>query len=346
MFLVPAPVRAIDCGVISRQLNSAQQQQMNQSGIHVGEALSKKVADLSSSIRALKISIIGESLDATEELKASGTLEEDFDRINGLIADDEAAYLLIRDEIDDTKFVFASYVPDTAKVKDKMKYASTRNTLSRELGTAKFSTSHFATTRDELTYAAVFQKDQSSAAETPLSEKERDIRDIKAAEDNVNTTSSKRAIVAGGVTFPVSEAAQQALNVLKTASTSRMVALTIDIEKETIELASDKEMDIEELSNEIPTDKPQYLFFAYVHEFEGTGTTTQCFIYTCPSSSKVKERMLYSSNRQSVSLSTGYPITVKLECEDLDIADLKQRIHPPKAAAQTGFSRPKRPGKK
>lgn len=317
---------------------------MNQSGIRVSDSLNKTVSNLPSDVRALKISIINESLEANGDLKTSGSFEEDFDRVQSMVEDSEAAYLLIRE--DDTKFVFASFVPDSAKVKDKMTYASTRNTLSRELGSSKFSSTYFATTKKELTYAAYAKHQHSENAEKPLSEKEKEIRDVKEAEGEVHNTSTKRAIVSSGVSFPMSESAQEALSVLKTASTSRMVSLTIDLKKETIELADDKEVDIDSLEAAIPSDAPRYTFYAYVHEYEGEGITTQCFIYTCPSSSKVKERMLYSSNRQSVTMSVSYKVDLKYESETLDLEDLKQRIHPAKVSSSAGFSRPKRPGKK
>lgn len=317
---------------------------MNQSGIRVSEDLSRSFSSLASTTRALKISILHEALMPNGELKASGTFEEDFDEISSLVRDDEAAYIMVRQE--DGLYVFVSFVGESAKVKDKMMYASTRNTVSRELGSAKFASSYFATTRDELSYTSFARQEKGAIAEAPLSDKEKDLRDVKEAEGENHNTSTKRAIVSSGVSFPISKQAREALNVLKTTSVSRMVSLSINMISETIELEDDSEIDIDGLSSAVPADAPRYTFFAWVHELGGKGITTQCFIYTCPGSSKVRERMLYSSNRQGIISSSGISIDHKYESEELDIHDLKNRVNPPQETKSTGFSRPKRPGKK
>lgn len=59
------------------------------------------------------------------------------------------AYIFIRfDEkssTDEYKWLFLCYVPDNAKVRDKMIYASTRATLTRELGDYRFTDSIYGT---------------------------------------------------------------------------------------------------------------------------------------------------------------------------------------------------------
>lgn len=317
---------------------------MNQSGIKVSEALGHKISNLAIDIRALKISIIDEVLEHNGEIASSGDFDKDFDRISGLVDHSEAAYILFR--LEEEAFVLVSYVGDSAKVKDKMIYASTRNTLSRELG-SKVSSTYFATTKDELCYSAFAKERKNDAADKPLSEKEKELRNVKAAEgETSHSTQARRALVSSGVSFPVSDEAQEALNVLKTTSVSRYVSLSINTKTEVIELDSTKEVDLDDLTSAIPGDLPRYTFYSWVHAVDGEGITTQCFIYTCPSTTKVRERMLYSSNRQSIISSSGLKIDHKYEAEELDLTDLKSRLIPPKETKSTGFSRPKRPGKK
>lgn len=59
------------------------------------------------------------------------------------------AYLFVRfDEKSSTgeyKWLFLCYVPDNAKVRDKMIYASTRATLTRELGDYRFTDNIYGT---------------------------------------------------------------------------------------------------------------------------------------------------------------------------------------------------------
>jgi twinfilin-like protein len=317
---------------------------MNQSGIRKSEALAETLTDLPSTLRTLKISIQNEALEPNGQQSKCASFQQDFDALSSLVEDSEAAYLMIRQ--DDDKFVFVSYVPDTAKVREKMLYASTRNTLSREFGTDKIASTYFATTKEELTFAA-FAK-QSEDDEKPLTEKEKELQDVKDAEEQIHATGAKQQIAptGSGLKSKISSGAQEALAKLKTASASRAVVLRIDPKTEVLELAADKEVDLDGVASVLPKDGPAYLFYSYVHEYEGVETTSQIFLYLCPDSAPVKERMIYSSNRSSVTQAADFKLDVRYEAEELDVADLKSRIHPPKQTCSSGFARPRRPGKK
>lgn len=59
---------------------------------------------------------------------------EDFELLDGVLEDDKPAYVLYRlDEPQGGSWLFISYVPDVAKVREKMLYASTRATISRQV---------------------------------------------------------------------------------------------------------------------------------------------------------------------------------------------------------------------
>ena len=88
----------------------------------------------------------------------TSTLSEDLGHLSGLLKDDRAEYILLRenDTADNSftgvaKCVAITYVPDAAPVRQKMLFASTRLTLVRELGTEHFSSTLFATEKSELT---------------------------------------------------------------------------------------------------------------------------------------------------------------------------------------------------
>ena len=74
----------------------------------------------------------------------------------------------------------------------------------------------------------------------------------------------------------------------------------INISKETIELASKSSVTAEELAGRISDSEPRYSFFRYSHIFEGQEEAPTVFVYTCPTGSNVKERMLYASSRAGV----------------------------------------------
>ena len=63
----------------------------------------------------------------------SKTEVEDFELLDDILQDDKPAYVLFRlGDHAEKDWLFISYVPDQAKVRDKMLYASTRATISRQ----------------------------------------------------------------------------------------------------------------------------------------------------------------------------------------------------------------------
>ena len=69
------------------------------------------------------------------------------------------------------------------------------------------------------------------------------------------------------------------------------------MQTETIELAETGSTDGEGLSSAISVTEPRYTFFRYTHSFDGSEQSPVVFIYTCPSGSKIKERMVYASTK-------------------------------------------------
>ncbi len=83
---------------------------------------------------------------------ASPDFAADLSALASSLKDDEATYVILRRYGDASDgYVAVTYVPDTAKVRQKMLYASTRLSLVRELGTERFRETLFATTKAELT---------------------------------------------------------------------------------------------------------------------------------------------------------------------------------------------------
>ena len=65
-----------------------------------------------------------------------------------------------------------------------------------------------------------------------------------------------------------------------------------------MQLAGTSTTDADGLSAAISDTEPRYSFFRYTHhDAEGLKRDSLVFIYTCPSSSKIKERMVYASSK-------------------------------------------------
>jgi twinfilin len=72
-------------------------------------------------------------------------------------------------------------VPDTAKVRQKMLYASTKGTLIKELGEV-FADSIYATTKNELTLEGYNKHRTHKESAAPLSEQEIEFQKLKLNE--------------------------------------------------------------------------------------------------------------------------------------------------------------------
>lgn len=105
-----------------------------------------------------------------------------------------------------------TYIPDSAPVRQKMLFASTRLTLVRELGSEHFRETIFATTPGELTAAGFEKHDAHASMEAPLTEEEESLGQVKRAEAEAGQGSGKREIhLSKSLAMPVAEDALTAL---------------------------------------------------------------------------------------------------------------------------------------
>ncbi|RHZ73847.1 hypothetical protein CDV55_107641 [Aspergillus turcosus] len=121
----------------------------------------------------------------------------------------------------------------------------------------------------------------------------------------------------------------------------------IDIPSETFKLAAaESGIDANSVQTHISSSSPRYTFYHYPE------TDTVFFIYTCPSGSTIKERMLYASSRTyalRVADEQGLKISKKIEASSPDEISgdrLQEEVQPQQNdGLRRGFARPKRPGR-
>ena len=119
-----------------------------------------------------------------------------------------------------------------------------------------------------------------------------------------------------------------------------------------MELASATNTPIASLSSTISATEPRYSFYRYAHSYNGSSSSPILFIYTCPSVSKIKERMLYAaSSRSAVQVAqdeAGLAVEKKIEAsspDEISADSIDDDLHP-KVEVKKAFERPKRPGRK
>jgi twinfilin-like protein len=95
-----------------------------------------------------------------------------------------------------------------------MLYASTRNSLMKALGSAAFVDSIFATSKDDLTPEAYAAHKRHITAPKPLSSREQELADVRAAENNSLShqgTTARTSHVNDSIGFPWSDEAETAI---------------------------------------------------------------------------------------------------------------------------------------
>lgn len=150
-----------------------------------------------------------------------------------------------------------------------------------------------------------------------------------------------------GVAFPVSDALERAMNDIVSGKTE---CVTIVVADEKFDVDYNGTCSIDDVVSKINGSLPRFTFWTYNHNFEDKDLSSIFFIYSCPTSSKVKERMVYSSSKASIvnyALSKG--IVIEQTLETSDVADLTSSflhnyIHPPKEV-ETVYKKPSRPGR-
>ncbi|KAG2215986.1 hypothetical protein INT46_007046 [Mucor plumbeus] len=303
----------------------------HQSGIQVSEDLSKVFADAVSSgnVRILRVSIEQESLVPNGTSAVQNDFESDYKQyIDEYLESKTPSYIFVRfDEKNSSsgeyKWLFLCYVPDNAKVRDKMLYASTRATLTRELGDYRFSDSIYGTEKSEFTWDGYKKHLAHKNAEAPLTRREQELVEIKAAEaatvSDYQGTATRKSY-APGVAFPLTEKAIEALSELKKTEERSFNFVSLHLDNEKIDLDNATQVSINELSKTISEDAPRFTFYIYQHG----SNESLVFIYTCPSSSKIRERMLYSSSKANVITAAENEASIQIikKFETSDLSDL------------------------
>lgn len=306
-------------------------------------------------IRIIQIQIRDEKLIPSNQLPPSSTEADDFSLLIPLAERAVPSYFLYKLDSSD-EWVFYSYVPDDSPVRSKMIYASTRATLLRSLGD-RFPTTIFATTKSDLTYESYLSHLTHLSSDAPLTTREQEMADTRKAEQQAESEAipvEQRSVfgTTGTVGLAWSEEALEAVKNLKEDETEgdKILQLEIDLKKEILILSPSQPTTFG-----LPPSEPCFTFFRH------SGSIV--YIYSCPPSSSVKSRLVYSSSSRGIAFTAtdrlGLPVAKKIETsspEEVDIAYVAAELglaagtadltpaSPP--AAPKAFARPARPGRR
>jgi twinfilin-like protein len=165
--------------------------------------------------RGLLCTITKESLTPLEVLPSqSSSFSYDLPLLVPYLQPNAALYIILRryPSSENAPFIAVTYVPDSAPVRQKMLFASTRLTLVRELGIERFRETIFATTKEELTKEGFEKHDKHIGLEAPLTEEEQSLGEVKRKEaEEGRGMAERKSHVSSGVSMPITNDALQAL---------------------------------------------------------------------------------------------------------------------------------------
>jgi twinfilin-like protein len=103
----------------------------------------------------------------------------------------------------------------------------------------------------------------------------------------------------------------------------------------------------------ISATEPRYSFFRYTYNSDdGSSLSPILFVYTCPTASKIKERMIYATSRRFAvrvaETEVGLKVEKTLEMsdpEELTESSIEEEFKP-KVEVKKAFERPNRPGRR
>jgi twinfilin-like protein len=326
------------------------------SGIPVSESLKDSFGSSlqTRSVRLFKVQIENEEIIEITQAPIRGDWESDLALLPGLLEKDKACYIIYRLDTDSPSFSLLCYVPDKAKVKEKMIYASSRSNLKQQLGANFFSDEVFGTVPDDFSVKGYKLHLASKRMEAPLTEQEQ-IKKNELESGEIYTGGASTYV--HGVAFPVEQQATDAVKRLVSGNL-RYVCIAINCDAERIVLDdSSNNLTFDGLKSKISTSEPRFHFLSYPHDFDGSKVTSLVYVYSCPDGSKgtksapVRMRMLYSSSKANVAnivTSVGGKLDARLEInvgEDLDEDEVLNQLHPQVEQKEAAFSRPQRAGK-
>ncbi|KAI8428543.1 hypothetical protein MSG28_007311 [Choristoneura fumiferana] len=339
-------------------------------------------------IRVMKISIENEQLTLAKYLPTKGSWEQDFDKyLPGMIVDDMPCYLLYRFDTTNSvghEWLLLSWSPDDSPVRHKMLYASTKATLKQEFGSAHIKDEMHATTkvvgpcarpariaptillanpavkqqclhccvsawRSEVSLRGYKAHLSGISAPAPLTEREEALKELQQSEHSTNYGTDSRQSTIGGVSFPITEAAEQGVLDLQRGSYN-YVQFRIDLEEEKIHLSKAANISLVNLPEQVPSDQARYHLFVFKHSHEGDHMASIVFIYSMPGyNCSIKERMMYSSCKGQfldIIEKMGLEVAKRIEIDDgkeLTEEFLYDEIHPKRNLHRPAFAKPKGP---
>lgn len=292
-----------------------------QSGITASPELLDSFRNLKDEVLIVRLSSDSTHLIPETTLPVKGTIEGVFRDLHAYLEKDFPlpAFAIVPEESSsNASNAFISFIPDVAPIRSKMLYASTKNTLLIELGSSNFKKTHILSWSEleELTYES-FQK-AVAVHDGPLSKEEELLKEVNSlqtlslAESSGNGRNSffkkelpsmhnspSPAPLLGGNKGLLLKIEPQLEAEFESLAELKLIRFVVDLASELLRLISTtSDLKLEKLIEAL--EKPAGLLPQPNFALFGYNGKSVALIYSCPSGSKVKDRMLSAANVQGL----------------------------------------------
>ncbi|XP_068152390.1 twinfilin [Drosophila tropicalis] len=326
----------------------------HQTGIRANEQLAKVFGKAKNGkLRVVKVSIENEQLSCSGTAEVKKDWERDYDKlISPMLEETVPCYILYRLDVKiplGYSWLLISWTPDTASIRQKMVYASTKATLKAEFGSAYITEEVHATTLDETTFDGYKKHKREFSAPAPLTTREEELQELRKTEVHTEISTNTRHQTLGGISCPLSDATISAIQDLVRGNYDYL-QFRIDLAEERIHVSNAAKVELNDLPKQVPEDHARYHLYLFRHTHEGDYLESYVFIYSMPGyNCSVRERMMYSSCKAPFLeelAALGVEVIKKLEIDsgsELTEAYLLDELHPKKILYRPAFAKPKGP---
>jgi twinfilin-like protein len=172
---------------------------MARANLLLSAELERAFADAQSGkLRFVKVFIDGESFVLSGTGLVSSDPRADVSQLRDSALDaQQAAFVLLCPDtnVAALRWVLLAFVPEGVSVRDRMLYSSSRDSLKKQLGLNYFSGEFHATELSEVTWENFLEARKKQAADAPLSESERLLKEAALLERDTNVKSSAMGVV-------------------------------------------------------------------------------------------------------------------------------------------------------
>lgn len=240
-----------------------------------------------------------EQLTLAAEAEVNEDWEKDYKNlVEPLIEENTPCYIFFRMDKKSSigyEWLLMSYMPDTATIRQKMLYASTKATMKKEFGSPHIKEEYHATSQRETTLYRYKKHKEAMSAPAPLTQREEEMLEIRRNEVQTDVSTETRHKTLGGISCGLTEAAIAAIKDTVRGAYNYL-QFKIDLKEEKIHLVKAGNVEIEKLPKEVPEDEARYHVYLFKHTHEGDYLESYIFIYSMPGyKCPIKERMMYSS---------------------------------------------------